>query len=293
MQFLYTWRSKTKSKVMLIVMKRTLAIGVIMLIFSLTLTTTNVSGLGPGYTPMTMEQIDSLLKEDWKIDEWGNSYSLNLITAHADEIFYIEGDNVELRLRKNDKKTYVYPVGLGVYAEIFKDDLIIPPFGSGDVNESGAYKIKMYAPSEVGYYKINVYSGFSFIDIFGVRQKLISYSRTLYVESSPTPTPTPTSKDSDSDGWTDDQEIKAGTDPMKRDTDNDGYWDPQDQNPLDPTIPKPALVDSDGDGVLDEHDYAPWDPQVQTKSDIRTPGFEVLFAIAGLLAVTYLLRKVG
>lgn len=55
--------------------------------------------------------------------------------------------------------------------------------------------------------------------------------------------------------------------------------------------PTPSPVDSDGDGVPDQYDYDPYDPDVQTKSDIETPGFEAVFAIAGLLTVSYLLRK--
>lgn len=49
-------------------------------------------------------------------------------------------------------------------------------------------------------------------------------------------------QDSDGDGWTDQQEINAGTDPYNRDTDGDGYWDPRDENPLDPDIPVSQTV---------------------------------------------------
>ena len=82
----------------------------------------------------------------------------------------------------------------------------------------------------------------------------------------PTPvTPPPSPLDSDGDGWTDEQEKIAGTSPYNVDTDGDGIWDPQDPNPLDPNIPPKATP---------------------------TPlGFEAIFAIAGLLAVAYLLRK--
>ena len=56
----------------------------------------------------------------------------------------------------------------------------------------------------------------------------------------PTTTPTPisttqptsASKDSDGDGWSDDQELAAGTNPLKADTDGDGVWDSKDSNPL-------------------------------------------------------------
>ncbi|MBA7516020.1 hypothetical protein ES705_08065 [subsurface metagenome] len=80
-----------------------------------------------------------------------------------------------------------------------------------------------------------------------------------------TPTPTlpevtPALIDSDGDGWSDEFERKAGTNPHAKDTDNDGLWDPQDPNPL-----------------------------VPQKTGI--PGFEIIFAFAGLLAVAYLIRR--
>ncbi|MEA1908588.1 MAG: hypothetical protein U9N43_06105 [Euryarchaeota archaeon] len=43
--------------------------------------------------------------------------------------------------------------------------------------------------------------------------------------------------DTDGDGWSDEQELLAGTDPEKKDTDGDRHWDPQDENPLDPDVP--------------------------------------------------------
>lgn len=121
---------------------------------------------------------------------------------------------------------------------------------------------------------------FYFHDPFGV--KIISFKltshwyETEYKTSSPTPMPTPTLiPDSDGDGWTDDQERRAGTDPYKRDTDNDGYWDPQDPNPLDPTIPMPLPTVT---------------PMRPTPTPV-SPGFEAMFAIAGLLTATYLFRR--
>ncbi|MDY6965685.1 MAG: hypothetical protein SVM80_06920 [Halobacteriota archaeon] len=45
-------------------------------------------------------------------------------------------------------------------------------------------------------------------------------------------------RDSDGDGWTDQQEMAAGTDIDNKDTDGDGYWDSKDENPLDPEIPE-------------------------------------------------------
>ena len=49
--------------------------------------------------------------------------------------------------------------------------------------------------------------------------------------------------------------------------------------------------DTDDDGVPDHYDYDPYDPDIQAKSDIETPGFEAIFAIVGLLTITYLLRR--
>jgi hypothetical protein len=49
--------------------------------------------------------------------------------------------------------------------------------------------------------------------------------------------------------------------------------------------------DSDDDGVHDCYDYDPYDPNIQSRSDIKTPAFEVIFAIVGLFAVSYLLRR--
>ena len=49
--------------------------------------------------------------------------------------------------------------------------------------------------------------------------------------------------------------------------------------------------DSDGDGVPDQYDFDSYDPNIQSRSDIKTPAFEAIFAIVGLLAVAYLLRR--
>lgn len=47
----------------------------------------------------------------------------------------------------------------------------------------------------------------------------------------------------------------------------------------------PCSVDSDGDGLKDPEDPNPTVPEE------KKTGFELAFAIAGLLAVAYLLRK--
>ena len=236
---------------------------VIAILFALIFNTISVTGTTD---PRTMEQINNLLKDGWGVDGGGSGWSGTLITAHADEDFYIYGHDVRLNLKKNDRRITVCPVGLGIHADIFKDDLEIPFYGSyghDDVNDTGEYEIKMRAPREVGYYKINVHS----INIPEYPSKLISYSRTLYVEATPTPIPPLT--DSDGDGWIDAQERRAGTYPNKKDTDNDGYWDPQDPNPLDPTIPLSA----------------------STPTPEEAPGFETMFTIMGLLVVVCLLGR--
>ncbi|MFC2039880.1 hypothetical protein ACFLTW_01725, partial [Chloroflexota bacterium] len=43
-------------------------------------------------------------------------------------------------------------------------------------------------------------------------------------------------QDTDGDGWSDSQELQAGTDYQNVDADGDGYWDPKDANPLDSSI---------------------------------------------------------
>lgn len=65
--------------------------------------------------------------------------------------------------------------------------------------------------------------------------------------------------DSDGDGWSDEKEHSLGTNPYSIDSDNDGLNDPEDPNPNAP--------------------------------EQKTPGFEAISAITGLLAVACLLRR--
>ncbi len=64
----------------------------------------------------------------------------------------------------------------------------------------------------------------------------------------------PVSTDSDGDGWSDEKEKEMGTDPYSVDSDGDGLNDPEDPNPT----------------VAEEQE--------------KTPGFEAVFALAGLVA---------
>lgn len=177
---------------------------VIVLLFTLIFNTISVTGITESEpVPMTMEQIDSLLEDGWEIYGLVGGGSVRLITTRVDEDFYISGYDVRLCLSKNEDSTIVYPVGLRIFADIFKDNMEIPPssgvsYGYGDVDNNGAYEIKMRAPSETGYYKINIHS--VTFPAFDDKPTCISYSRTLYVEASPTPTPTAKTKDSDGDG---------------------------------------------------------------------------------------------
>lgn len=70
--------------------------------------------------------------------------------------------------------------------------------------------------------------------------------------------------DSDGDGWSDKQELKAGTDPENKDTDSDGYWDPRDENPLDPEIPVPRVTPSPAGTVQPTPEPSPMPTPVPT-----------------------------
>jgi PGF-CTERM protein/uncharacterized repeat protein (TIGR01451 family) len=70
----------------------------------------------------------------------------------------------------------------------------------------------------------------------------------------------PVGADSDGDGWSDEKEREMGTNPYSVDSDGDGLKDPEDPNP---TVPE----------------------------EKKTPGFEAVFTVVGLLAVVYVLRR--
>ena len=89
-----------------------------------------------------------------------------------------------------------------------------------------------------------------------------SYSAASNSVSIPVGGEVPVGADSDGDGWSDEKEREMGTNPYSVDSDGDGLKDPEDPNP---TVPE----------------------------EKKTPGFEIVFAIAGLLAVAYLLRRRG
>ena len=75
--------------------------------------------------------------------------------------------------------------------------------------------------------------------------------------------------DSDGDGWSDEQELNAGTDPENKDTDGDGYWDPLDENPLDPDIPVPVATPTPVETVVPT-------PR-PTPTPAPTPVFEITY----------------
>jgi hypothetical protein len=50
-------------------------------------------------------------------------------------------------------------------------------------------------------------------------------------------------------------------------------------------------VDSDGNGVPDGYNHTPKDSHVQTKEDVKTPGFSAIFAIGSVLAVAFGVRR--
>lgn len=88
---------------------------------------------------------------------------------------------------------------------------------------------------------------------------ILTISTRIPPTMTPTPISTPSQLDYDGDGWSDEKERLIGTYPYSVDSDKDGINDPQDSNP---TVPEK-----------------------------KTPGFEVAFTFAGLLAVAYLLKR--
>ena len=104
----------------------------------------------------------------------------------------------------------------------------------------------------------------------GIIDEVAIYSRALTPEEikahylalapqTPPPKLTPFQLDSDGDGWSDEKEREMGSNPYSIDSDADGLKDPEDPNP---TVPEK-----------------------------KTPGFEIVFATVGLLAVAYLLIR--
>ena len=59
-------------------------------------------------------------------------------------------------------------------------------------------------------------------------------------------------------------------------------------SPTPKKIPTPSIIiDSDRDCIPDDYDYAPKDPNVQTKEDVKTPGFGAILAIVCAVVVGY------
>ncbi|HIE31452.1 MAG TPA: hypothetical protein EYP67_03605 [Methanosarcinales archaeon] len=89
--------------------------------------------------------------------------------------------------------------------------------------------------------------------------------------------------DTDGDGWSDEQELTAGTDPENNDTDGDRYWDPLDENPLDPEIP----VDWE---ALTEIETVPPTP-TPTPTPVPTPTVKITKPVDGGTAARILTVK--
>lgn len=170
----------------------------------------------------------------------------------------------ELGLVSNeDVDIYIYKNGLEVFSHY------------GSANESGAFRFDEFIPREPGYYKVCIRVP------YGDWSNPLKF--TFYAEKL-------TPIDSDGDGWSDAQERIAGTDPNNVDTDGDGIWDPKDPNPL--TAPTPTSIKTPTTPTQITPTQTPVTPSPPaTMPNPPTPAFETIFAIVGLLAVTYLLRR--
>jgi PGF-CTERM protein/uncharacterized repeat protein (TIGR01451 family) len=123
--------------------------------------------------------------------------------------------------------------------------------------KSGDYRTREYTLKATGSGKFTCDPAtVTYTDADGNSYSCASNAMSLQVGSE-----VPVGADSDGDGWSDEKEREMGTNPYSVDSDSDGLNDPEDPNP---TVPEK------GEGI---------------------PGFEAVFAIAGLLAVAYLVRR--
>ncbi|MBN1763295.1 MAG: right-handed parallel beta-helix repeat-containing protein [Methanomicrobia archaeon] len=109
-----------------------------------------------------------------------------------------------------------------------------------------------------------------------------------------------THADSDDDGLSDLQELILGTDKDNADTDGDGFKDGDDPFPLDPNLPlrstsTPTPLPTATTIVPTPSPSPPSTPEIpeepESGFEFPTPGFEVLVAIGGLLAVAYMVLR--
>jgi hypothetical protein len=100
--------------------------------------------------------------------------------------------------------------------------------------------------------------------------------------------------DWDGDGWSDDQEIAAGTDPQAVDTDDDGYWDPHDPNPLDPDIPVkqgPTEPAPEEEAVAPPPEATTTEPDTSSENEATTPEAAALELHEVQVAVNVMMRN--
>lgn len=103
---------------------------VIALLFILIFNTTSVTGITEtGITepvPMTVDQINNLVDGGWKITGCEGPSMVSFISTRVYEDFYLDGHGVRLDFTKDDEEIEnVIPVGLRVYADIYKAELRI------------------------------------------------------------------------------------------------------------------------------------------------------------------------